>query len=161
MKYEIGSFSLDGERVGGQEDGARWRAEGWRNSVCWQCCFGKSLLWLERLPAAVTFIATCVYCSFGSDETIRFVPSKHINTQNGLFMRVLILYEVPEQIVWAKILGYKPSERERRENSRHFLFQYGFACVCVLSGTGFLWACVKQGTGLIPPQIIWMANTFK
>lgn len=52
MKYEIGSFSVDGECVGGCED------EG--ETVDIGNTFGKPLLWLERLPVAVTFITTCL-----------------------------------------------------------------------------------------------------
>lgn len=78
-----------------------------------------------------------VYWSFGSDETINFFLSKHINTWNGLFMALLVLYEVHEQTVWTKNIRFKASDRQRKGEERkmvvHFLFIQVFLFPCPFS----------------------------
>ncbi len=103
MKYEIGSFSVDGERVGGCED--EGETVDIVNTHLQSLCYDRNIF---QLPSP---LLPPVYWSFGSDETIIIFLSKHINTWNGLFMALLILYEVHEQTVWTKNIRFKASER--------------------------------------------------
>lgn len=77
-------------------------------------------------------------------------PSKHINTRNGLFMTLLILYEEHEQTVWTKkkkiILGLGPLRENKGKKNKNccYLFPFRFACSHALSITTLSGVRCKQ-----------------
>lgn len=79
-------------------------------------------------------------------------PSKHINTRNGLFMTLLILYEEHEQTVWTKknktkkILGLGPLRENKGKKNKNccYLFLFRFACSHALSITTLSGVRCKQ-----------------
>ncbi len=140
MKYEIGSFSVDGEHVGGCEDEGETVDIG--STHLQSLCYDRSIF---QLPSA---LLPPVYWSFGSDETIIFFLSKHINTWNGLCMALLILYEVHEQTVWTQNIRFKASrqrDKEKGKNEKWFIFfSFRFSSFRALSVTTWSGVRCKQ-----------------